>query len=85
MRINVGDTAKDTITGFAGAVVARTEWLNGCARITLQPTKLSKEGKTIEAETFDETQVALVKRARHVPKRDTGGPRPDPKPIPSVR
>lgn len=33
--VNLGDTAKDTITGLTGVVVATTLWLNGCERITL--------------------------------------------------
>jgi hypothetical protein len=75
--INVGDIAKDSVTGFKGMVIARTEWLNGCARILIQPQELTKEGKTMEAEQFDEQQVVLVKAKGFKPVRETGGPRPD--------
>lgn len=86
VKINVGDSAKDTITGFTGVVVARTEWLNGCARLTIQPSQLDKDGKPIDTFTFDEMQLEFVSarlvegplRADREPFRATGGPRPEP-------
>lgn len=76
--INLGDEAKDTVTGFAGIVVGITEWLHGCRRLIVQPTKLH-DGKPIEAISFDEPQLELVRSARaKVGSRETGGPRPEP-------
>lgn len=77
--IKVGEMAKDSITGFTGIVVARTEWLNGCARITLQPKGL-KDGKPVLMETFDEMQIEVVKGKGWKEPRvtNTGGPRPSP-------
>lgn len=43
--IQLGDIARDTVTGYQGTVIARTEWLNGCWRLTLQSNTLDKEGK----------------------------------------
>ena len=78
MEIKLGDVAKDTISGFEGVVVARTEWLNGCVRVSVQPKKLQESGKPVEYETFDVTQLAMVEAGpRHEPKT-TGGPRPAP-------
>jgi len=79
MTINLGDEAKDAVTGFSGIATARTVWLNGCVRVSLQPRKLDKDGKVQEALTFDEPQLVLVK-AGAVPcgPRDTGGPIPSP-------
>ena len=73
--IKCGDFAKDSITGFEGVAIARTEWLNGCARITLQPKALH-EGKPVEAQTFDELQLDVVTKNDFKPNRETGGPRP---------
>lgn len=70
--VKLGDEAKDTITGLVGVVVAVTEWINGCVRITLQPREL-KDGKPVENSTFDVEQIEVVK-AHDVPKRATGGP-----------
>jgi hypothetical protein len=80
-EIHLGDTARDTITGFQGTVVARTEWLYGCRRIVIQPNTLH-EGKPIENMSFDEPQCELVHRAGAAVQspelRKTGGPRPEP-------
>jgi hypothetical protein len=76
--ISLGDTAKDSITGLKGVVVAETQWLHGCRRLTLQPTGL-KDGKPMDGITFDEPQLLLVARATiKAGRRDTGGPRPEP-------
>lgn len=77
--INLGDEVKDSITGFQGVAVACTTWLHGCRGITVQPTKLDKDGKTKETQTFDEPQMVVVKAKRAaVGSRKTGGPRPEP-------
>lgn len=77
-QIALGDQVKDTITGFDGIVVAITNWLNGCRRITIQPKALH-EGKPIESQTFDENQLSVVKAdAFKEGTHETGGPRPEP-------
>lgn len=77
--IKLGDKVKDSITGFSGIVVARTEWLNGCARITVQPEKTDKDGKVPETHTFDEPQLTVSKEAKYQRgSTNTGGPRPEP-------
>ena len=59
-KIELGDCAKDTISGIDGIVVAKTEWLNGCVRVTLQRTTTDKDGKFLDNETFDEQQVQVT-------------------------
>ena len=54
--IRLGNKVKDNITGFAGVVVARAEYLNGCISIQVQSTKL-KDGLPLEAEWFDEQRL----------------------------
>lgn len=76
--IELGSKVKDTVTGLVGIATARTEWLNGCARVTIQPQEL-KDGRPVEGYTVDEPQievleVAAVKRG----PTDTGGPIPEP-------
>jgi len=72
--INLGDKVKDSVSGFTGIAICRHVYLNGCARITLQPL-IKKNGELPEAENFDEPQLKVVKR-RVVKegKKDTGGP-----------
>ena len=74
----LGNVYRDSITGFTGTAVARTTWLTGCDRITLQPS-VDKEGKVPDAITFDEPLLVLVKENQ--PKKEQtrrGGPRPEP-------
>lgn len=71
-----GDEVKHKITGFAGTVIARTQWLNGCRRYTIQSKGL-KDGKTIDPEVFDEGELLMVK-AQKLPgpaaAKPPGGP-----------
>lgn len=76
--MNLGDLAKDTITGFAGVVVCMSYWLNGCVRVVLQPKEL-KDGKPIEALSFDVEQLELVARKDKPQGSRSGGPMPDAK------
>lgn len=72
--INCGDRVKDKITGFKGIVVAKTEWLNGCLRISVQPEELH-EGKPMEQQTFDVEQLSLIEAGVCVlVQPPTGGP-----------
>jgi hypothetical protein len=72
--IQLGDEAKDTVTGFTGVVVSRTDYLNGCTRVCLQPP-VAKDGKLPDYATFDEPQLKVLK-AQKVPRGpiNTGGP-----------
>jgi len=82
-KIKLGDKVRDNITGFEGVAIARTQWLHGCDRITIQPDRLDKDGKTMDACSFDEQQVELVEQrpikvSKQSTARATGGPRRDP-------
>jgi hypothetical protein len=75
--VKLGDKARDQITGFQGIVIAITDWLNGCRRITIQPQEL-KDGKPIESHTFDVEQVTVVTEQAAPVLSPSGGPCPDP-------
>lgn len=74
--IELGVEVRDIVTGFSGTTIARTEWLNGCARLTVQP-KIGKDGKLPDNATFDEPQLSVVskKKVKRGNKK-TGGPLP---------
>lgn len=75
-RIELGDKVKCRVTGFTGIAVARTIWLNGCDRITIQPP-VGKDGKHPEGYTFDEAAVEVITKgaaALPQPKHERGGP-----------
>lgn len=84
-KVNFGDQVSDPITGFKGIVVAITQWMYGCRRITVQPKGLGKEGKVLDCHEFDEPSLKVIKAA-NVPTKvarkraETGGPRPAAKP-----
>jgi hypothetical protein len=76
--IKLGKTYQDKISGFEGVAVARTDWLYGCVRITLQPKKLH-DGKPVDSSTFDEPQlVEVAEEPIKAPKGSRGGPRSEP-------
>ncbi len=75
--MNLGDTAKDTITSFQGVIVSTHQYLNGCSRITLQPREL-KDGKPVECQTFDVEQLELVELAKPRTVAPKGGPQSEP-------
>lgn len=75
--VSLGDIARDTITGFEGVVICLSQWLHGCKRVTLQPQKLH-DGKPVEAQTFDEPQLELIRSSVVQTTAQTGGPRPEP-------
>ena len=76
-RPKLGCKAKDTITGFNGVVIAVTEWLNGCVRATIQPQEL-KDGKPIDAVTFDIEQIEVINPVPIQEVKRSGGPTPEP-------
>lgn len=77
-KLQLGDTVKDSITGFQGIAVGRTAWLYGCDRIGVEPREM-KDGKTIDIAWFDEARLVVLKAGTiRVAQVSTGGPRPDP-------
>lgn len=80
----LGDDVRDSITGLTGCVIAKTEWLNGCWRITVQPREL-KDGKPVDSCVFDVEQLEIVKPAYvELPAQRTGGDRPNAGACPSA-
>lgn len=74
---NLGDTAKDSITGFKGTITYKIEYLHGCVRYGIQPTVL-KDGSPIENQVFDEQQLILVSKKKSTKVEKKGGDRPLP-------
>lgn len=85
MSIELGSKVRCKVTGFTGIAIARTQWLTGCMRITVQPQELDKDGKTRDTGCFDEPMLEVLsapaKTKIHAhPQTATspGGPRPAP-------
>lgn len=75
----LGDTARDTVTGLTGKVIGMTQWLTGCPRAIIQPP-LDKDGKVPDTYSIDTLTLELVEAGpRHAPAAThKGGPRPTP-------
>jgi hypothetical protein len=58
--IQLGSRVRDIYTGFEGTLIARTSWLHGCDRLTIEPTKIKDDGSLPESITFDAPRVELV-------------------------
>ena len=81
-KVELGDEVEDRVSGFKGIAVARTRWISGCDRISIQPKGVDKDGKTFESQSFDEPMLKIIKRGKvEVTERDedddSGGPRPN--------
>ena len=76
--IKLGNKVKDSITGFTGIAIGRTEWMYGCARVGVRSTELT-DGKPVDDQWFDEQQLSVVEATlpQVSPKSSatTGGPR----------
>ena len=59
--ITLGDLVKDSVSGFKGIAIARHSYLQGCDRISVQPS-IDKKGKHPESITFDEPQLIILKK-----------------------
>jgi len=77
-NIELGANVRDKVTGIAGIVIGRTEWLTGCRTYGVQPTKL-KDGMAYDPVWHDETRLEVLKKGRVVTPVYTGGPAPTPK------
>ena len=76
-EINLGDKAKDLVSGFIGIVVSKTEHLNGCIRYDLSEVKV--KGKENKFRSCDVDQQTIKKiddglnKIKKIKKTKTGG------------
>ena len=77
IKIKVGQTVVDMITGLEGVVTCRAEYLHGCVRVLIQPFG-TKDGQPFESTYTDEPQVKVIKAKNMNSKAKGGGPRKDP-------
>ncbi len=74
MKIELGDEVKCTVTGFRGIAIGRSEFLQGCARVGVQP-KVGSDGKHPESHWIDEPQLEVIKKQKvKRGNKNTGGP-----------
>jgi len=61
MAADLGDRAKDKISGFIGIVTAHTRYLESCDQVFLRPEKLDEKGALQKGEWFDSPWVEVIK------------------------
>lgn len=59
-KFDLGLELKDTITGFQGVAMARTEYLTGCNHYGLQSRDQRKDGQPIDWVYFNESRLTVV-------------------------
>lgn len=76
--VNLGDEARDTLTGFKGVVVGRSEHLTGCNQVFILPKSEStneiKAGEWLDIERIEK----ITERAVQITARRTGADIPRP-------
>ena len=72
-KIILGDIYVDRVTGFKGAAMAIHHYLNGCDRVTIQPS-VGEDMKLPECQAFDAPQLDHVESKHEPTNTDTGGP-----------
>ncbi len=75
-NVKTGDRVRDPMSRLEGVVVARTEWLYGCVRVTFQPIG-SKDGAPFDTVTVDEPQVEILTATEAELAEPRHGPRDD--------
>lgn len=74
MTAELGDKVRDMVTGFEGMMVARTIWLHGCDRITVEPEKLDDKGMPQDSQVFDELRLEVVEQRNGPPVAKSAAP-----------
>ena len=65
MKVELGKTYKDVITGFTGVCTGRVEYITGCNQALVAP-KTKKDGARITASWIDEQRCELVKSKKTI-------------------
>ncbi len=80
LKVELGDLARDEVSGMQGIAIAEYRYLNGCVQFNLQPRKL-KDAMPVASVTFDVGQLRVVKkRVCKAHEFATGGPAVAPTP-----
>jgi len=58
--IELGQKARDKITGFTGILTGRAQYLYGCDQYTLVPPVEKADGKIEPGQWFDEGRIEII-------------------------
>lgn len=82
VTVELGDQAKDPVTGFEGIVTEKTVFLNGCTQIGLTPKIDKTTGNRRDKEAFPAARVKLIKRGVHTSQQLKEADKPTQKSVP---
>jgi len=74
-EVKLGQQVHDILTGVKGSVVAITDWVYGCRRVTIQPYGLH-EGKPLDCYVVDEPSCEILDATPAPKANPTHGDRP---------
>lgn len=75
--IELGDIVREKITGLEGVVIGKSQWLENCERLIVQPQGISKDGEPHKSHQFDIPSCELIEKGTFKKKLpETGGPAP---------
>jgi hypothetical protein len=79
MKIELGNKARDIVSGLEGLVTGRAVYINGCVQYCVKPT-IGADGKMPESWWIDEAQIEVTGPGIAVPAplRAVGGPQESP-------
>jgi hypothetical protein len=79
MKVTLGWTYKDVITGFKGVATGYVQYITGCNQVLLNP-KVDADGKIRDSNWFDEARLQICAEEAPVEldtKLVTANPGPD--------
>lgn len=63
--VKLGDSVRDSISGFEGVVTARSEQLYSTPKVFVEACLPGDDGRVLPGEWFDEARVETIVGARH--------------------
>lgn len=75
MKVKLGNTVRDIVSGFQGIATSKVEYLNGCIQFGIMAK--AKDNKKPDAVYIDEGQLVFVDEGVSVAAKENGGDRTD--------
>jgi len=64
-KFELGETAKDEITGFKGIITGRCDYITGCDQYMLQPKSI-KSSEVPEPKWLDDNRLVIIKTTKKI-------------------
>ena len=74
-KFELGQTVKEKVTGFKGAIMGRTEYTTGCIQYGILNAQLDKDGKMQDWVWLDESRLEIDGK-KITGMKSIGGPQP---------